>query len=46
LLQDRLGRLRSVEIEPDGSLLLLTGNTFRGQPRPGDDRLVRATLTQ
>jgi glucose/arabinose dehydrogenase len=46
LLQDRLGRLRSVEIEPDGSLLLLTGNTFRGQPRPGDDRLVRVSLTQ
>jgi glucose/arabinose dehydrogenase len=44
LLQSTLGRLRSVEVEPDGSLLLLTSNTFRGQPRPDDDRLVRVTL--
>jgi glucose/arabinose dehydrogenase len=44
LLQGQLGRLRSVEVEPDGSLLLLTSNTFRGQPRAGDDRLVRVTL--
>jgi glucose/arabinose dehydrogenase len=44
LLHGQLGRLRSVEIEPDGSLLLLTSNTFRGQPRQGDDRLVRVTL--
>jgi glucose/arabinose dehydrogenase len=44
LLRGQLGRLRSVEIEPDGSLLLLTSNTFRGQPRQGDDRLVRVTL--
>jgi glucose/arabinose dehydrogenase len=46
LLQGRLGRLRSVEVEPDGSLLLLTSNTFRGQPRTGDDRLVRLTFTR
>jgi glucose/arabinose dehydrogenase len=44
LLRGQLGRLRSVEVEPDGSLLLLTSNTFRGQPRQGDDRLVRVTL--
>jgi glucose/arabinose dehydrogenase len=43
-LQDQLGRLRSVEVEPDGSLLLLTSNTFRGEPRAGDDRLVRVAL--
>jgi glucose/arabinose dehydrogenase len=44
LLQGRLGRLRSVEVQPDGSLLVLTSNTFRGQPRTGDDRLVRVTV--
>jgi glucose/arabinose dehydrogenase len=44
LLHGQLGRLRSVEVEPDGSLLLLTSNTFRGQPRQGDDRLVRVSL--
>jgi glucose/arabinose dehydrogenase len=44
LLQGRLGRLRTVEVEPDGSLLVLTSNTFRGTPRPGDDRLVRLTV--
>jgi glucose/arabinose dehydrogenase len=44
LLQGQLGRLRSVEVEPDGRLLLLTSNTFRGDPRRGDDRLVRVTL--
>jgi glucose/arabinose dehydrogenase len=44
LLSGQLGRLRSVEIEPDGSLLLLTSNTFRGEPRPGDDRMVRVSL--
>ncbi len=46
LLHDRLGRLRTVEVEPDGSLLVLTSNTFRGSPRPGDDRLVRVTLAR
>lgn len=44
LLESRLGRLRSVEVEPDGTLLVLTSNTFRGDPRSGDDRLVRLTL--
>jgi glucose/arabinose dehydrogenase len=46
LLDDRLGRLRTVEVEPDGSLLVLTSNTFRGSPRTGDDRLVRITLSR
>ena len=46
LLQGRFGRLRSVEVEPDGSLLLLTSNTFRGEPRAGDDRLVRVVLSR
>ena len=44
LLDGQLGRLRSVEVGPDGSLLLVTSNTFRGDPRSGDDRLVRITL--
>lgn len=37
-----LGRLRTVAVGPDGALWLLTNNTDgRGDPRPGDDRLVR-----
>jgi glucose/arabinose dehydrogenase len=39
-----LGRLRHVEVAPDGSLWLLTSNTFRGDPREGDDRIVRLPL--
>jgi glucose/arabinose dehydrogenase len=42
---DGLGRLRHVEVAPDGSLWLLTSNTFRGDPREGDDRVVRVPLT-
>lgn len=37
-----LGRLRDVVAGPDGALWVLTQNTDgRGEPRPGDDRLVR-----
>lgn len=43
VLED-LGRLRHVEVAPDGSLWVLTSNTFRGDPRDGDDRLVRVPL--
>ncbi|WP_432493008.1 PQQ-dependent sugar dehydrogenase [Kineococcus auxinigenes] len=43
-LQGALGRLRSVEVGPDGSLWVLTSNTFRGEPRAGDDRLVSIPL--
>ena len=37
-----LGRLRAVVAGPDGALWILTNNTDgRGEPREGDDRLVR-----
>lgn len=42
LLTDGLGRLRAVTVGPDGALWILTNNTDgRGEPRAGDDRLVR-----
>ncbi|WP_432541382.1 PQQ-dependent sugar dehydrogenase [Kineococcus sp. SYSU DK002] len=44
-LDGTLGRLRTVEVGPDGTLWVLTSNTFRGEPRPGDDRLVSVPLT-
>ncbi|WP_432570666.1 PQQ-dependent sugar dehydrogenase [Kineococcus sp. SYSU DK005] len=43
-LTGALGRLRTVEVGPDGSLWVLTSNTFRGEPRAGDDRLVSVPL--
>nr|WP_254367780.1 PQQ-dependent sugar dehydrogenase [Microbacterium sp. NC79] len=40
------GRLRDVQIAPDGSLWILTNNTDgRGDPQEGDDRIVRVALT-
>jgi hypothetical protein len=45
LLVGGLGPLRDVEAGPrTGGLLLLTGNTARGEPRDGDDRLLRVPL--
>lgn len=43
------GRIRTVEVAPDGSLWLLTSNTDEAtwggtDPRPGDDRLLRVEL--
>lgn len=45
-LEGELGRLRDVVLGPGREALwLLTNNTARGDPRPGDDRLVRVPLT-
>jgi glucose/arabinose dehydrogenase len=41
LLHDVDGRLRSVVTGPDDALYVLTSNTFRGEPAPEDDRLLR-----
>jgi len=41
LLKGQVGRLRAVEVDDDGSLLVLTDNVARGGARKGDDRLLR-----
>jgi glucose/arabinose dehydrogenase len=42
LLEDQYGRLRNVELAPDGTLWLTTSNRDgRGDPVDGDDRLLR-----
>jgi glucose/arabinose dehydrogenase len=39
------GRLRDVVEGPDDSLWMLTNNTARGTPHPGDDKLLQVQLT-
>lgn len=44
------GRIRTVEVAPDGALWIVTSNTDRAtwggtDPRPGDDRIIRIELT-
>ena len=42
LFEGRFGRLRTVREGPDGALYVLTSNRDgRGDPRPGDDRLLK-----
>ncbi|MFE2109211.1 PQQ-dependent sugar dehydrogenase [Kitasatospora sp. NPDC059463] len=44
-LSGTYGRLRTVVADRDGTLLLVTDNTDgRGDPRPGDDRILRLTV--
>ncbi|WP_316247678.1 PQQ-dependent sugar dehydrogenase [Nonomuraea sp. PA05] len=43
------GRIRTVEVAPDGALWLVTSNTDRATwggtaPRPGDDRILRVEV--
>jgi glucose/arabinose dehydrogenase len=43
------GRIRTVEVAPDGALWIVTSNTDRAtwggtDPRPGDDRIIRIGL--
>jgi glucose/arabinose dehydrogenase len=44
LLHNTYGRIRDVVTAPDGSLWILSNNTFRGDPRKGDDRIVRVPI--
>ncbi|MFE1629368.1 PQQ-dependent sugar dehydrogenase [Brevibacillus reuszeri] len=47
LLQQQYGRLRDVVEAPDGSLYLLTNNRDgRGEPKEGDDKIIRLVLKQ
>ncbi len=41
LLRGDYGRLRDVLTGPDGNVWIVTNNTSRGTPKPGDDRIVR-----
>lgn len=44
-LVNAFGRLRDVAVAPDGALWVLTNNTDgRGDPREGDDRIVRIPI--
>jgi glucose/arabinose dehydrogenase len=41
------GRIRDVALAPDGNLWFLTNNTDgRGDPEPGDDRILAVPLVE
>jgi glucose/arabinose dehydrogenase len=45
------GRIRTVEVAPDGALWLMTSNTDRStwggvDPKPGDDRILRVPVNR
>ncbi|MFC7486771.1 PQQ-dependent sugar dehydrogenase [Knoellia sp. CPCC 206453] len=44
LLENRYGRIRDAVAASDGTLWVLSNNTFRGQPRAGDDRIIRVPI--
>lgn len=44
LLENTYGRIRDVVSAPDGTVWMLSNNTFRGDPRDGDDRIVRVPI--
>ncbi|GAB3254236.1 PQQ-dependent sugar dehydrogenase [Kineosporia babensis] len=49
-LVEEYGRIRTVEVAPDGALWLMTSNTDEAtwggtDPRPGDDRILRVELS-
>lgn len=47
LWEDEFGRIRNVTEGPDGSLYLMTNNQDgRGQPKDGDDRIIRLVPTE
>lgn len=45
VLLDDVGRVRHIEVGPDGALYVVSGNTDgRGSERSGDDRIIRITV--
>jgi glucose/arabinose dehydrogenase len=44
LLQGTYGRLRAAVAAPDGRLWVVTNNTARGTPHPGDDQIIAFRL--